>query len=303
METIVVNTKRQIDYKDKYCIYRRKNSKGTLMCSINKIPCVFFTKKAHLGCKQKVETYNTGLSLNKKRDPENLVYYEKIDKAPKPYQLPVKVDNPHKDREVNYVHRQSHTEVPWYADSNIKWKNANWTEKDVELRKVHVFFNFLYCSNHNHSLSYYKVKVRDVKDELKCHTANVIYCNTCDKFYIDATQYKHMRKSGILPRFKIVSEDYSQDIFSDFREESELSLYGYNARKDTPVSYRQRILYEVISNKLMRITDVISHLQGLIFLNESKFGTDNLIHRYEEDLAYIYRTFPGTSLENREVEI
>ena len=85
---------------------------------------------------------------------------------------------------------------------------------------------------------------------------------------------------------------HSEDIgYGSFKQESELALYGYNARRDTSKSTRQRILYEVIENKLMNPSSVISHLEGLISLAEYNERKQDVIKRYKEDIMFIHNSF------------
>lgn len=167
-------------------------------------------------------------------------------------------------------------------------QNVTWQKSDVIVRDVWVFHGFLYCSNQKHDLSFYNVKIYDIRNEYRTCTANVIYCNVCNKFFIDSTQYKKIRKNNILPNMRIHSEDIG---YCSFKQESELALYGYNARRDTSKSTRQRILYEVIENKLMNPSSVISHLEGLISLAEYNERKQDVIKRYEEDIMFIHNSF------------
>ena len=170
-------------------------------------------------------------------------------------------------------------------------QNVKWEKKDIIVRNAIVFHNFLWCANEKHNLSFCRIKIKDVKDEYRVCNANFIYCNDCDKFYIDSTQYKNIRKLNILPNIKIHSIDTQSNEFSNFKQESELSLYGYNAQKSTPQSTRQGILYDVINNKLMSPGQVISHLEGLISLAEYNDRKKDVIQRYQDDIMFIHESF------------
>lgn len=209
---------------------------------------------------------------------------------PKPCYHLVDVSN-HTSNKTNI--RTNHASRMWYDDPSLTWIKANWVKTDKEIKIVHVFQTFLYCSKNKHNLSFYKATVKDLKNEYRSHEANIIYCNDCERYYIDSTQYRNIRKLGILPNFKVYPLESASNEFSSFKKESKLSLYGYNAQKNTPVSYRQRILYDVINNNLMNTYDVISHLQGLISLAELRSNMDEVIDRYKSDILYIIKTFPG----------
>lgn len=49
----------------------------------------------------------------------------------------------------------------------------------------------------------------------------------------------------------------------------------------------------------MRVEVVISHLQGLISINESRNDRATVIKRYREDMDFLYEKFPGVSMEYR----
>lgn len=177
-------------------------------------------------------------------------------------------------------------------------QNVVWEQSDIVVRDVFVFHGFLLCSNLKHNLSFYKIKIQDVNNEYKVCDANVIYCNDCNKFYIDSTQFKNIIKNGYLPTFKIHS--YDTGIMSEFRKESELALYGYNAQKTTPQSARQRVLYNVIKNRLMTVGQVISHLEGLIALAENNDKKQDVVERYQDDIMFIHNSFDEEQLRRKE---
>lgn len=172
-------------------------------------------------------------------------------------------------------------------------RNVEWKQSDIVVQDVFVFHGFLLCSNRKHNLFFYKIKIQDVNDEYKVCDANVIYCNDCNKFFIDSTQFKSIIKSGYLPRVRIHSDDTTID---NFRQESELALYGYNAQKTTPQSTRQRVLYNVIKNRLMTVGQVISHLEGLIGLAEYNDKKQDVVKRYQDDIMFIHSSFDEEQL-------
>lgn len=189
-------------------------------------------------------------------------------------------------------HKLHYDEVPEFL------QNVVWEQSDIVVREVSVFHGFLSCSNLKHNLSFYKIKIQDVNNEYKVCDANVIYCNDCDKFYIDSTQFKNIIKNGYLPTFKIHS--YGTGTMSEFREESELALYGYNAQKTTPQSARQKVLYNVIKNRLMTVGQVISHLEGLIALAEYNDRKQDVVKRYQDDIMFIHNSFDEEQLRREE---
>lgn len=218
------------------------------------------------------------------RDPDKEEYERKMKLyKPKPAQYSVSTTEPPSSKvSMPRIPKLEYDEVPDFM------QNVTWQKSDIVVRVVYVFQGFLYCSNQKHNLSFYNVKIYDVKDEYRTCTANVIYCNDCNKFFIDSTQFKRIIKNNIFP--DVIVRSISTG-YGDFKQESELTLYGYNARKDTPTSTRQRILYRIIDSKLISPSSVISHLEGLISLAEYNERKQDVIKRYEEDIMFIHNSF------------
>ena len=190
----------------------------------------------------------------------------------------------------------SESQKEWYHNPNIKWGKIDWRNLNTnQMHTVTLFSRFLSCAINKHQLKYYHAKVKDLKaDKNTQYIACLIYCCECNRYYMDLTQYNQkFRRHEILPNFKIYYDESIFTGYNNFKLQSELSLYGYNARKTTPKSYRQHVLYDVISNNLMTKGEVVSHLQGLISLSEPRSNMRDVIKRYAEDIMFIHEKFPG----------
>lgn len=299
--SIVINEKRQLNKKDMYCIYRRKKD-GKIVCSLpHKSSCQMYTNKQHPVCNVKVKRYKNELNIqNSKKDyvfGVEVEHVNKIDKKLKPaqYSLGAFTDKTTKRSRAYPMPRSQNIS---YVNYGQEWNTKNWTHIKYK-QIVYVFDGFLYCATHKHFLSHGQVIVNDLRNPIRKHLVTLIYCNDCDKYYIDASQYKKFINQKILLNFIIKVSHTQGEGFDSFKPESELHFYGYNAKSSTSRSERQQILYDVVSNRLMRVEDIVSHLQGLININEGRTDRIAANERYREDIEFLYKRFPGASMEYR----
>lgn len=303
----ITDAKRQLNKKDTYCIYRKKK-KGKDMCTLScRKYCSMYTDNPQSSCYLKVSQYRKELDAhNTKKEyifGVEVEYVSKIDKKLKPAQHSLDSFTESSSKNVNTkTYNLNHNTVDQCIDYGPKWETKNWTNFKYK-ETVYVFQGFLHCANHHSdSLSHGQVIVKNLKGTKEKHRVNLIYCSKCKKYYIDGSHYKDFIKQRILLDFR-VKTSYSQGYgFDGFRPESELHLYGYNVRSSTPKSVRQQVLYDVVSNRLIRVEIVVSHLQGLISLSESRNDRTHAVKRYREDMDFLYERFPGASMEHRTLD-
>ena len=246
------------------------------------------SKKQNKGKVKNIKSFDKWVEIKEKEDLETKMQKYKL----KPAQYTISTTEPPSSKISEPRQQKLHyDEVPEFL------QNVVWKQSDIVVRDVVIFHGFLSCSNQKHNLSFYRIKIHDVKSEYKVCDANVIYCNDCDRFFMDSTQFQNIVNDGYLPTFRIHSYSVGVD---NFREKSELALYGYNAQKTTPQSVRQRILYDVIKNKLMTVGQVISHLEGLIALAEYNDKKQDVIKRYRNDIMFIHNSFDEEQLLREE---
>lgn len=302
--TIPVNAKRQLDKKDIYCIYRRPKKDKDICTLPGRHYCRMCTARPQTTCCLKVSQYRNELNArNNKKEylfGVEVEHVSKIDKKLKPAQHSLGSFTESSSKNVSTrTYNLNYNTIDSYIDYGPKWVIKNWTDFKYK-ETVYVFKGFLYCAKyHSDSLSHGQVIVRNLKGTKEKHRVNLIYCAKCKKYYIDESHYKDFIRQKVLLDFRIRASHSRGYGFDGFKSESELHLYGYNAQSSTPKSVRQQVLYDVVSNRLMRVEVVISHLQGLISINESRNDRATVIKRYREDMDFLYEKFPGISMEYR----
>ena len=108
------------------------------------------------------------------------------------------------------------------------------------------------------------------------------------KYYVSFQQInKHLHEKHY---FKARFYSVFNGGFSDFREFSELKLYGYAVGNSGQNKYtRQNILKYIIDNKIMTGREIISHLQGQISLRNNRRDKDfsAAISDWENDIDFV----------------
>ena len=115
-----------------------------------------------------------------------------------------------------------------------------------------------------------------------------------NQYYLDYQQfYYHKRKGHALKLHIIISDEGTEDINSiyDFRQFSEISLYGYKVGKTSELTTndRQQILAYVIDNGILSRWKIISHLQGQIALKSELYDKDYSVsvEQWHNDILFV----------------
>ena len=108
------------------------------------------------------------------------------------------------------------------------------------------------------------------------------------KYYVSFQQInKHLHKKHY---FKARFYSVLNQEFNNFRDFSELKLYGYSVGNSGQNQYtRQNILTYIIDNKIMTGREIISHLQGQISLRNKRRDRDfsTAIRDWENDIEFV----------------
>ena len=182
------------------------------------------------------------------------------------------------------------------GDSAKKIVNAHNRKSNSNQRKIHFnniipeinvysgFLNFNY--NNTEDVILYLPDISNNNVYKVLGTYNI----KSGKYYVSYEQVKkHIKgKHHIRARFRC----FGNSGFVNFREFSELKLYGYSVGYNGETEFvRHHILRYVIENKVMSGMEIISHLQGQISLREYRTDKDfsAAISDWKKDIKYVER--------------
>lgn len=116
---------------------------------------------------------------------------------------------------------------------------------------------------------------------------NVAFCPVCQKYYINADQYRSFTKQFGLPYIRLRSD--SAPDFSTRQEESLLHYMGYNVNTtdNLSASARHAILEHAIDTGAMTKIQVISFLEFLIHQGECNPRFVNACEKWRADVQHI----------------
>ena len=140
------------------------------------------------------------------------------------------------------------------------------------------------CQNHNiESVTAYIASDRSSVEQ----PINVAYCPVCQRYYINADQYRAFIQRNGLPYLRLKS--LTAPDYSSWQEESLLHYMGYNVNAVDNLSSHERwhILEHAIDTKAMSKIEVISFLEFLIHQNENNHRFDNACEKWKTDVQYI----------------
>ena len=140
------------------------------------------------------------------------------------------------------------------------------------------------CPNHQvQSVTAYVASDRSCVEQ----PINVTYCPVCQRYYINADQYRAFVHSNGLPYLRIQSFDTPD--YSSWREESLLHYMGYNVSSVDGLSQQERwhILEHAVDTKAMSKAEVIAFLEFLIHQNENNCRFVNAVDKWRIDVQHI----------------
>lgn len=199
-----------------------------------------------------------------------------------PYEIGIECQN---YRSNCQKHKQQITEPHFYDPEDI-FEPVDYIDWTTEIKSVYVFRSHNNCSSKKHMTSTYHAKILDITNK-KYLYMKVLYCETCKKYYVSEKQIKRFTNHRVFPKIRILfcNPNY---IRGKFRNQSELSLYGYNARKDgLDDNERHNLLAGLIDNRLMDSFEIINHLSLLISLHEYHSQWSEAIKKYYSDIDFV----------------
>lgn len=159
------------------------------------------------------------------------------------------------------------------------WSCPDWVEHckyfqgiekhEIGIRDFIVKTTSYRCAHHGHELEKINALVKvNTGSEIKTVTANAMYCQECDEYYLSEEEYKRIKKMGTLCHKVITEDEYlsARDDYSIWESKSLLASYGYSANENDDLSDKERhsIINFVIDNDLWNAKQVLSHIEWLI---------------------------------------
>lgn len=130
--------------------------------------------------------------------------------------------------------------------------------------------------------------------EIVPETVPLLYCKTCNIYYMYEDQYNTLSKKGkILCRIynlKQWQEGYtSGDFFGKLNMESVFKICGYNvsSNSNVPDQARQNLLSFLIDRKIVSLAQTLNFLHWLIDNRKDSVRMQNAVKKWKSDLKYI----------------
>ena len=159
--------------------------------------------------------------------------------------------------------------------------------------------NSFYC-NQNHDLEDMagEVDVIDRKGNIYPYLIPIVYCKSCNVYYVLEDTYKDLKAKGVI-RCQIMS--YYEHKYGEKPEPgtlnkvSPLRKWGYTVSQAVGYSdvQRQGILEDIVDYRIMTKDEVLSYLNFFMKLNHN--GSDIALAKWKEDRDYILNYKLGSS--------
>lgn len=151
---------------------------------------------------------------------------------------------------------------------------------------VYESFNRLLCGKgNNHDSESVTIKTRDrLGNDV---SFNVFHCNNCGKYYTNIDSVKNKFKLAVNPFVRFNFLNYGSNL--DYRrDESELTMYGYNARADgLTETERLNLLSKLLFYKCLSKETIIKILRNNINFNGSRPNMQNAVRIWKSDIEYV----------------
>lgn len=145
--------------------------------------------------------------------------------------------------------------------------------------------------------------------EIIPETVPLLYCKTCNVYYMYEDQYNTLSKKGkILCRIynlKQWQEGYtSDDFFGKLNMESIFKICGYSVSSNSsiPDQARQNLLSFLIDRKIVSLAQTLNFLHWLIDNRKDSARMQNAVKKWKSDLKYITEKYRDNKSETITVE-
>lgn len=172
-------------------------------------------------------------------------------------------------------------------NKNVEIEVNSPTEERVPLVKLNIYKN-CFCIK-NHIIENCRAEVVSISDGQK-FIMNVQYCKTCGKYMIDERSFKNYISKGMIPALKIVDNRPVEMTVSGiaFKENSVLSLYGYNVQEGKlKDNERRKILVFILENGIADKSEIKQLLNQFIEINGKQSRNKSAAIKWNEDLMFV----------------
>lgn len=169
---------------------------------------------------------------------------------------------------------------------------------DIEYDKTHILETHdfiirttkLNCAQYNHILERITASIQIlVGSKLKTVEAKAMYCYQCNEYYITESEYKRLKRIGIICPRVVTADEYihAKSDYSNWAQKSILACHGYDASKQSGLADTTRhcIIDLVISSGEMTPQHVLSHLEWLVRNRGER--CHYACNKWENDIEYV----------------
>lgn len=165
--------------------------------------------------------------------------------------------------------------------------------------------NSFYC-NKNHKVEDVAgiIHIANRRGDIEEHLVPMARCVICNTYYILEGTYKSMKKYGVIMHTVYTYKSYldgytvnpvSTNDFVDFRDESDLKIWGYsvNSIDDYTDEQRWAILEMLVDKKIMSRDRILSYLD---FFQRTHPNMNDAIDKWQRDYRYIQNYRLGSAI-------
>jgi hypothetical protein len=160
---------------------------------------------------------------------------------------------------------------------------------DVNIHTLYICKGLIRCVRNHHAVACTNALIPTVSGSTVL--LNVNYCSDCQRFYIsyDAYEFYIEKYKSLLTKFVLEGSQTFEGHFDHLADSSPLKLCGYSVSKEAGFSQeeREKILYEMISNRIITKPEAIQYLEWFIHLNGKSEFNWLANEKWKSDLSYV----------------
>lgn len=156
--------------------------------------------------------------------------------------------------------------------------------KPGEAQLIHVYRGRSRCSAKHHITRPARASIINLRTERPVEI-NVVWCTTCNSFWIHSIALTEYRKQGIIPKVRLRYYDEASAKFGTMAAESTLKQYGYTT---TMEQWRRWLLLDfLIESNIMCYGEILDHLIFCLDVPGNKPGNEMACIKWKNDYMYL----------------